>query len=171
MFDQRRQNFHRVRPHDEFVMLGADIFRDAPRVMQLTEVLFFETNRECLDLLGRLLGHQRDHRTGIYAAGKKSTQRHFRHQAHPHCIAQQVNHALAGFFFTDRNLTRKIELPVTLELDLAVFPQQRMTGLEFANRLVRSQRRRHTDEREIMMNCFIVYVAAHVRVLKQSHEL
>src|SRR5882762_10186169 len=45
-----------------------------------------------------------------------------------------------------------------------------MAGLEFANRLVRSQRRRNTGEGEIMMNRFIVYVPADVRVLEQSHE-
>ena len=44
VFDQRRQYFERIRPDDEFVVIGADVFRHAPRMMQLAEILFFKSN-------------------------------------------------------------------------------------------------------------------------------
>ena len=52
VFDQRRQNFHRIRADDEFMMVSANAFRHPPRMMQLTEVLFVETDRESLNPLG-----------------------------------------------------------------------------------------------------------------------
>src|SRR5260370_39788412 len=32
VLDQRRQNLERIRPHDELVMIGADVLGDAPRM-------------------------------------------------------------------------------------------------------------------------------------------
>ena len=104
MFDQRRQNFHGIRPDDELVMIGADVLGHAARVMQFAEILFVKSDRKRFDLLRRFLGHQRDDRAGIDAARKKSAQRHFRHQAHAHGFAQQLNHAFAGFRLADVDL-------------------------------------------------------------------
>ena len=51
MLDQRRKNLHRVGPDDELMVIGADVFGDATRVMQLAEILFFKTDRKSLDSL------------------------------------------------------------------------------------------------------------------------
>ena len=122
MLDQRRQNFHRIGPDDELVMIGADVFGDAARVMQLAEILFFKTDRKVLTGSARLLGHQRDHGARIDAAGKKRAERHFRHQANAHGLAQNFDRAFAGFFLADRQLFREIRLPVTFGLYLAIAP-------------------------------------------------
>jgi hypothetical protein len=72
-------------------MIGADVLGDAARVMKLAEVLFVKTDRERLDALARLLAHQRHDGARIDAAGKKSTERHFRHQTHAHRLAQDLD--------------------------------------------------------------------------------
>ena len=88
MFDQRRQHFERVWPNNKLVMIGADVLGDAPRVMKFAEVLFFKTDRKRFDPLTRLLTHQRHDRARVDTAGKKSTERHFRHQSHAHRYAE-----------------------------------------------------------------------------------
>src|SRR4051812_46049287 len=46
-----------------------------------------------------------------------------------------------------------------------------MPGLQFLDRAERSERRGHTNEREVMMDSFVVDVPAYVRMLEQRHEL
>ena len=104
MFDQGRQNLHRVWPDNELVMIGAHVFGYAAGVMQLAEVLLVKTDREGFYLFRRLLGHQSHDGARIDTAGKKSAERNFRHQAHAHCFAQQLDHALTGFFLADADL-------------------------------------------------------------------
>src|SRR5436190_21811176 len=45
-----------------------------------------------------------------------------------------------------------------------------MARRQLANRAIGRQRRGHTDERKVMMNRFVVNIAADVRMLEQRHE-
>src|SRR5256885_5103203 len=98
MFYQHWQDLDRIRPHDELVMVRADVLGDATRVMKLAEVLFLKSDRKSLDALARLLTHQRHDGARINTSGKKSTKRHFRHQPDTHRIAKNLDRAFAGFF-------------------------------------------------------------------------
>ena len=104
MVDQRRQNFERVRPHYEFVMICAHVFGNATRVMQLAEILFLKTDGKGLDRRTRFFAHQRDHCARVDAAGKKRAERNFRHQPHFYGIAKDANRLLSGFLFRDVEL-------------------------------------------------------------------
>src|SRR5689334_2279148 len=146
MFDECRQHLNSVRPYDELVMIGADVFRDASRVMKFAEVLFFKSDRKRFDALARLLAHQRDDGARVDAAGKKRAERDFRHQTHAHSFTQDLDRAFTRFFFADVDLLREVWLPVTLDLDVAVAPTQPMTGFEFANRAIRGQWRGNAHE-------------------------
>src|SRR5215216_1817717 len=105
-------------------MIRADVLGDTSCVMKLAEVLFFKTDRKRFDPLTRLLAHQGHHGARVDPAGKKSTKRHFRHQAHAHSFAQNIDGAPAGLFLADIELLSEIRLPVTLYLDLALAPTQ-----------------------------------------------
>jgi len=74
-----------------------------------------------------------NHAVRLWSAGKKCAERNFGHQTNLDRVAQQIDDALAGLGFADVDFFRKVELPVTLDFDFAVFPKQPMTGLEFAN--------------------------------------
>jgi len=171
MLDQRRQHFQRVRPNDKLVVIGADVLGDTPRVMKLAEILFFKSDRKRLDPLTRLLAHQRHDGARVDPAGKKRTERHFRHQSHAHRLTQDLDSPLAGFFLADRELLREIRLPVTLYLDLTLAPAQPVSRLEFSNRPVRSQRRGDAHEREIVIEGFRLNVATDIRMKQQRTEL
>ena len=128
MFDKYRQNLNRIGTNNEFMMIGADVFRNASRVMKLAEVLFFKTDRKRFDSFARLLAHQRNDRARIDASGKKRAERNFRHQTHPHSIAQNLDRAFACFFFADVELFGEVRLPVALYFDVAVAPTQPVPG-------------------------------------------
>ena len=105
------------------MMVGAHVFGDAPGVMQFAEILLFKTDRKSLYRFRGFLGHQSDYGTGINAARQKRSERNFRHQAHAHRLAQQIDHLLAGFLFADFQLFREVELPVALDPGLTIFPE------------------------------------------------
>ena len=60
MLNQQGQDFHRVRPHDELVMIRSDVLCNTARVMKLAEVLLFKTDGEGLDRLAAGFAHQGD---------------------------------------------------------------------------------------------------------------
>src|SRR2546423_7358084 len=152
-------------------MVSTDVLGNAARVMKLAEVLLFKTDRKSLDAIARLLAHQRHDRARVDAPGKKSTERHFRHQTHAHRFAKNLDRAFARFFFINRDLLREIRLPVTLRLNLAIAPAQPMTGFEFANRTISGEGRRNAHEREIVIERFRLNFSTHIRMQEECTEL
>ena len=68
------------------------------------------------------------------------------------------------FFFGDLYLFGKIWLPMTLSLDLAVFPKQPMSGLEFADLLERRHRCRYAEVRHVIVERFEIDLTRNRRV-------
>jgi hypothetical protein len=59
---QPRQQLERARPHDQLVVVGAEVLGDAPGVLQLAQFLLLEADAEGLDRLAHRPGHEgRDH--------------------------------------------------------------------------------------------------------------
>jgi hypothetical protein len=51
MLDKGGKNFQSIRAHDELMVVGAYVLGDAARVVQLAEILFFETDGKSLHRL------------------------------------------------------------------------------------------------------------------------
>jgi hypothetical protein len=102
VFDKRRQDFNRIRPHDELVMIGADVLGDASCVMKLAEVLFIKTDRKRFDALASTPGSSTP-RPALESMPpeRNAPERHLRHQTHAHRLAQDLDSALTSFFLAD----------------------------------------------------------------------
>jgi hypothetical protein len=82
VLDERRQNFERIRANDEFVMIRAEVFGNAARVMQFAEILFLKADGKSFNGRARFLTHQGNDGGGINAAGEKRAERDFRDKAY-----------------------------------------------------------------------------------------
>src|SRR6266516_1994259 len=141
-------------------MVSADMLSHTARMMQLADVLLFETYRKRLYPLRRVLTHQRDYCAGINSAGKESAERHFRHQPHSHRVAQHLHDALARFVFRQIGFPGKVRLPVPFDLNFAFTPAQPVSRLELPDAPVSGEWRGHAQKREIVMQSCKIDVPA-----------
>src|SRR5205085_3045763 len=172
VLDERGQDFQGVGTDDELVMLGPDPFGDAARVMEFGEVLLVEADGEGLDGRRTLLGHERHDRARINSARQERAERHFRHQAHAHRVAQKFERSLARLLLRDFYFLREVGLPVALDLYLAVGLQgERVAGLQLAYVAVGRLRRGHAHEGEVVVYGLAVDFAPDRRVHEERREL
>ena len=76
-----RQQLDRVGLDDELVVVGREALGDEPGARQLVELAAGEADREGPDRGRGLLGHRRDDRRGVDAAGEEGADRHFGDEA------------------------------------------------------------------------------------------
>ena len=114
MPDDFRKHRHRVRLHDELVVVGAVTLRHHARVGQLVVAVLLEADGECLHRLGGGFGHQRNDGAGIHAAAQERADRHVSHHAKTHRFAQLREQRLAELGFRQRELRPVVETPVAL---------------------------------------------------------
>ena len=96
-----------------------------------------------------MLCHQRDDRRRIDAARQKCPERNVGDHLHLGDAVEGFKNSIcpfglaAGFFFG-----RKVEVPPFVRRYLAVFPRQKMSGLELVNPLKHCVRRHRPEERQ-----------------------
>src|SRR4051794_23260264 len=80
MRDQPIENGDRVRPDDQFVMIGPEMRCDAAGMFELVERRLVEADRERLDLRAGRLRHQSDDEARVDAARKECPERYVAHK-------------------------------------------------------------------------------------------
>ncbi len=119
----------------ELVVLGAVQLGDLPRVRRLVPLLDVEADRERLDRLGRLLGHRRDHRARVDAAGEEGAEGHVASQAQASRLEQLGADPLVHLLLVGVDVVGLIgELPVAARLEPAVLPREHVAGRQLAQR-------------------------------------
>ncbi len=152
MPDQPRQRIEKVALTDQhFVMHRIQMLRHGTRIRQFAVSLFRVSHRKSFNRRLADLRHQRRHRARIHTAAQKNSQRHVAHQMAAHCLLQQFAVRLHVIAFVARRLgARRVQVPILLDLDFAVFVQfQPMPRLQLADPLIKSFFPREISKRQI----------------------
>src|SRR5438067_5689094 len=103
-------------------MLGTNMRGNFVRPLQLTERALGVANRESLDLVGPMSGHERGHRTGIHAAAQENSNWNIAHQVADDRALQQLT--VAPNVFSTRKFLGSLlqfQVPITLNVQLSRF--------------------------------------------------
>ena len=168
---QPRQQLERARPHHELAVIGAEVRRDAARLLELAELLLLETDAEGLDRLRHRLGHQRHHHAGIDPARQERSERHVGDQPQPHRLGEQRAQALAVVLLAVPALHLDRQRPVALDPHPALVAHQQVPGGELAHPLPDRPRRGDVLEGQVVGDRLRVGLARHRRVEHQRLEL
>jgi hypothetical protein len=164
---------HGARPQNFLVVLGAEEFGDTARMRRLVEGPVLEADRERLDAVRRhVIGHHRDHRAGVDAAGQEDAERHIAHEPQPHGFGQPAAQ-LFGILGLAAARTRGCEahVPVTLHRAPAAFPQERVRRRQLVDAGEDTVRGRHVLVAQILGETACIDVARAGRMLQERLEL
>src|SRR5262249_5871257 len=114
---------------DDLVMVGLEGQRHRARVLQLVRVALGESDGEGFDRLFHKAAHDRRDRARIDAAGEEHSERHISHQVRLDAFVEEFAESLDVLRFIQPLFRlREVNIPVALDLDLAVAPDQRVAG-------------------------------------------
>ncbi len=125
--------------------------RNLAGVSRLVKGIFGESDRKCLDRLGRMLCRKSGHGRRIDAAREQNAQRHIGNKTHPHGVRQQIPQ-LRRCLIERRRMAvlRKCQIPVSPRLYFAVFYRHYMSCGKLGNTFIDRVGRGYIIEREIL---------------------
>ena len=125
---QRRWGDH------DLVVIGSQMLRNDPSILQLRVVRLLEADAERTNGRRAQLAHQRDHDTGIEPAAQKGPEGHIAHQASLRRATQQEAEVIDRFRLRRRGAGRpELQLPVALAAKLTIFHDQQVCRRKPAN--------------------------------------
>src|SRR5690242_9172890 len=150
-------------------MIGAELARNLPCVIQLVIVLVREPDRKCLYRARTDTRHGRHDGARIDAATEKCAQRNIRNEAEPDGFLQKITQSLYKVLLGFRVVGIKFDVPVLPDTDS--MPRRRrhqMTGLEFVYTLDDAFIRRRSHAAEKMIDGCPTELSLDLRQLKHD---
>ena len=168
---QARQQLEGARAHDQLVVVGAQMLRDAARVGELAEILLLEPGAERLDRLAHRVAHERHHHARVDPARQERAERDVGHEPHAHRFRQERAQPLAVVLLAPGALGLDRERPIALDPAAVRFAHQIVRRWELLHALQDRARRRDVLEREVVGDRARIDLARHSGVEGERLEL
>ena len=158
----------------ELVVVGAEAARDQAGVGQLVRVAVLgEADREGLDRLAHVAGHQGDDQARVEPAREHRPQGHVAHQAQAHRLLQLGEQALGVLVL---RAARRVGggqrvVPVALLCHPVGAGQEQLAGAELAHLRERAERAREEAERQVGLERLVVELVREQAACEQALEL
>ena len=127
-------------------MIGAEMLCHAPRMRELVERGLVEPDRKRLHASARRLRHQADDKARVDASGQEGAERNVADEMRSDRIRQHVAQVAHGVGFGPGISLVHRQLPVLVDRELSVAPDEQVTGWQFADALEDRPVRRRVQE-------------------------